>query len=297
MWRVLGAVGLTMILITGVCLAAPAESPSGPEAATAEAPRSLGEKLDLLDDWWIVPFLHDADDNTGMTTLVAINRTLPLAPLPLSPPTQGEDKAAEVVSVQYYNANFGEVGPEMNYSIEQFGTKTINSRILGINFDPLGTGGIKDGWVRVSTPSDEYFVDYIQVDFTNNFANGDVAFAQSDFKCDWWKTRFMNGGPFAGGSEIFVMLNTPKPAGQISARIDFYDEPGNFLGSYNLDDGHYVYNLNVADIAPPFSVFGSMEVQLFNNGSSSFGLVRGSLTAGGLYSLSMNGACIRQQAP
>ncbi len=293
MWRVLGAVGLTIILMTGVCLASPAEVVQSD--ATATQSRILGEKLDVLDDLFIIPFLHDADDPTGMTTLIAIQRTLPLPALPVAPDGQGE-KAAETVTVKWYDTNFVQIGITKSYQIEQFGTQTVNSRIVGINFDPGGTGGLKQGFISVSRPSAEYFVDYIQVDFTNNFANGDVAFAQADGVCDWWRVRYMNGGPFAGGSEIWILVDNPLPNGQVSGSIDFYDEPGAYLGTYELDTGDHIYSLNIADIAPPFAVFGSMEVKI-NNGSSHHGLVRGSLTAGGLYSLAMNGVCIREQGP
>lgn len=175
--------------------------------------------------------------------------------------------------------------------------KTVNIRdIPGLPVDP---DGYSRGMVFVdSSATSSLSGDFFQVDPTQNFATGDrlVDVQRQPFLCELWDMRFLNGGPFSGGTDLRVLVwRAPgTDAGDPPAmQLAFFDETGQIETTVWMHTAVNVLELSVKEMLPleaGYQPFGAVEIWF--SPSTIGGVVTGTFSAEGRYSVGMPGTCL-----
>lgn len=130
--------------------------------------------------------------------------------------------------------------------------------------------------------------DYFIVDPGSNFADGDTLAQANGALCKSWDVRFLNGGPFNGGTLLRVNVLLAPPVGGNLLQGNVYDEDGDFMGGLTITgNGSSVGILDTGSIKD-LPAFGSIELS-FSGGEDGYISVLHS--AENRYSIGMRGFC------
>lgn len=132
--------------------------------------------------------------------------------------------------------------------------------------------------------------DYFIVDPSNDFADGDTLSNIETAYCDSWDVRFLNGGPFDGGTLLRVATLEDSPSvGSTLLEGNVYDEAGDFIGTATIvSNGSAIGDIDLGTING-LPAFGSMELNFDNeDGGGSISVVHSALSR---YSIGMKGFC------
>lgn len=226
---------------------------------------------------WVPFFVVDTTDPDGTNTLFAV---------------RNRGTSAVSVTFTYLNSEF-DYGSAIleTVTLDPRETKTVSIRtVAGIPVDPAT--GLKTGCVEIeeSTMGGEIAGDWFRVDGTNNFASGDRLISFDSF-CDYWDSRFFNGGPFDGGTTFSFWLGsnltggtTPIVVGQV------YDEPGNHLGTVQIYTADQLFEVNTSELPGNIlGTFGTIEWTIQNPYG---GYVMSTYRALGRYSVTLASMCV-----
>jgi len=99
--------------------------------------------------------------------------------------------------------------------------------------------------------------DFFLVDSRNDFASGGILPRRAEDACSVWTTRFLNGGPFSGGTRLLVH------AYHATFFADVYDEAGRYVKTI-LHQGRYRYvaSVDLATLIGPTPQFGSLRITM-----------------------------------
>lgn len=234
----------------------------------------LTQKVDAPADVFLVPFyLVDTTDPFGTTTLFAVrNRSASNLDL----------------SVQYVSPAL-DVMRQDNLTLGPRETLTRNVRdVAGLPADP---DGFRRGFVRTTVTGsppgvDNLTGDFLQVDVAGNFATGDRLFTAADL-CDEQEIRFLD---FGDGTLLRILINSPQGGDELgdppSVTVGVLGEDGAVFPATDIFTGLFMIELTAADFTT--LDFGTL---LFDFSNSSGGFVFAEYSAGGRFSVGMNGAC------
>ena len=139
--------------------------------------------------------------------------------------------------------------------------------------------------------------DFFEVEPGENFASGSLLSrlgSSGDLAlCRTWETRYLQGGPFTGGTRLTFLvdvpggpdcdLDPPTVTGQV------YDEVGTLLGAFEICSAVHTFAVPMAQLLPPgASPFGAVEVEF----PSTVGLLATQFRARGRFSVGMQGLCL-----
>ncbi len=228
---------------------------------------SLGQFAGL-----VVPgYEVDVDDPEGPTTLFAVRNT--------------SDDPVEV-EVDYHLNGIAET-PLRADSFQLAGQQTLSWSLRNDLTGLLPAGGVASGMVLIreaggpAAPNLEG--DYLQVDFSNDFAGGDRLVRPADF-CNVQEIRFID---FGSSTKFRVLVDSPRGGGDPSFDFTAYDEAGNLLtqGSFFTADHLTVFDLAFLGITESFGTL------VFDFTDSGGGWVGGRYSAFGRFSVDLDSAC------
>jgi len=276
--------GMALVLVLPSVAAAEAIlRPHDPQAAErpleskAGPPGILGEKVDEPADVLIVPFYEiDTLDPFGTTTLFAVRN--------ISSQTIDLDIRYFSPTATIRHQDLMSLGPRKTY------TRNIRD-VPGL---PADDDHFARGYVAVRASTAEPTLpklvgDYLQVDVANNFATGERMVSFSDF-CYGQEIRFLD---FGSGTELHFLLGNPRGPDVMTDPPSFtvtpYDEDGNALAQIDVFTGDFMLEFP-ADAFTPFTntKFGTLVIDFSN---SDGGVVYAEYSAGGKFSVGINGAC------
>lgn len=254
-----------------------------PALAAAPAPVAAGgvEAVSATatlpsNDLWLVPFVVDADNPSGTTTLLGIRMQ----------DAESPDPAVEVDFLDSQLQLFHETVVELDEKEVQ----TFNLR----DQPGLPAGGVQRGLVRVrSVDGDLISVDYFVVTPSEDFATGGKAIEFFTETCVLWSSRVLVGGPFTGGTRLQVLIDGPQGTNMgddPTLAGNVFDEDGDFVNSFAIHTDQHVLELSAAQLIAPASLFGVIEIGIFSTGLA--GIVRTEIGAEGRYSVGMPAVCL-----
>lgn len=286
---------LSLLLVTGT-----ARADDGVSFRTTDAPREdpasatggglAAKYTDEAADLFIVPFFKvDRSNANGETTLIAVRNTTDVP---------------HDVRVSYFVDRIFPSSPDLvqNFSLSANQVRTFNLRDLPEISGGQGGDAIVRGWLMVEHLDgfgDGLSADWLRVNPAEDFATGGrMVDADHSYTCTQWDLRYLVGGNFSGGTRLELFIDAPLGANPAvhpaSVTIDFYSEPGTFLGGREIFTNRQVLELNVANQLAALpgspSSFGSMVIT-FESGTNG-GLVTGTYRADGRYSVGLNGTCL-----
>jgi hypothetical protein len=250
----------------------------------------------------VVPRFSDRSRDQLMVPMFKINRTSATAETTLIAVRNVTGQAHDVVISYFVDHVFSAaVLPDHveTFSLAAEATRTINLRDRPQLTGGQGSDAIIRGWVLVehgdAGTGDVLSADYFRVDDAQNFATGErMVDVDASYTCTVWDLRYVAGGAFSGGTRLEVFIDTPLGFATPSFAVNFFDEPGNALGTVTVSTTLQVVELNVAqllDLLPGSpSPFGAMEI-FFQPGTNG-GLVRASYRAQGKFSVGLDGTCV-----
>jgi hypothetical protein len=250
----------------------------------------------------VVPRFSDRSRDQLMVPMFKINRTSATAETTLIAVRNVSDQPHAVVISYFVDHVFSAaVLPDHveTFSLAAEATRTINLRDRPQLTGGQGNDAIIRGWVLVehgdAGTGDVLSADYFRVDDAQNFATGErMVDVDASYTCTVWDLRYVAGGAFSGGTRLEVFIDTPLGFATPSFAVNFFDEPGNPLGTVTVSTTLQVVELNVAqllDLLPGSpSPFGAMEID-FQPGTNG-GLVRASYRAQGQFSVGLDGTCV-----
>ena len=245
----------------------------------AEAPT----KLTALASRLLLPYFQiDTTAAEGETTLFAV---------------RNESTAPVEIEIRYYTTD----RPHAPQFTEQrtLGAKqvsTVQMRTLVANL-LVDDDGIASGYLTIEALSGDAVLhgDYFQLTADQGFATGhrlvNIDPASNDNElCTLQTIRFLNGGPFDGGTQLVVWLEADSQPTFAEPVLFYsvYNEAGALIFSHELFADQVAMRLPVATLVQPIPTsFGALEIQ-FNN---TVGHVSAVLSALGLYSVGFEATC------
>lgn len=258
-----------------------------PESVTGKsvAPKFTDRAADRL----VVPFFKvDRRSASGETTLIAVRNVT----------NQAHD-----ARIRYWVDRIYPSSPDVvqTFSLLPDEVVTINLRDLAGITGGAGGDQIIRGWLEVvhlDGSGDGLSGDWFRVNPAQDFATGGrMVDMDHSGTCTQWDFRYLVGGTFSGGTRLELFVDSPRgiaSGAPPSATIDFYSEPGTFLGGVEVFSNRQVVELiasELLDLLPGSPAnFGSMVVT-FQSGTNG-GLVTGTYRAEGRYSVGLNGTCV-----
>lgn len=241
-----------------------------------------------------VPYFEvDLGDPGGKTLLFAVHN-------PSSLPAD--------VDVSYSRTDGVIVGGQ-SYLLGGNAVLTVNLRDVPGQLPTVNTVGVSRGFVGIvaTDPGDpgidrQIAVDYFEVTPDEDFATGEraspyhemVAGPDGPFLCTRWSARYIEGGPFTGGTRLVLFVDTPLGTSTPSISIDVYSESGTFLGGTDISTTQVTSETSVGSILSMAGVtgepFGVLLVD-FAAGTNG-GHVTAKYRAFGEFSVGLTGACI-----
>lgn len=249
--------------------------PAGPAPTEAEA-----RVADSASFAFMLPYYEVDTTRSGVTTLWAVRNT--------------STSVLASMAVTYTDRSLTPVREEV-VSISPGETLTVNLRDLGLPAEP---DGFARGTVWFESSEPVLAADAFQVDPEENFATGDLLVStDGDYLCDLWSTRFAVGGPFSGGTDLRLYVETPlgddPQTDDPSVRFEVFDEQGNVLGTVDYWTATNVVEIPATDVVLEVSdttAFGAFEVLL--RAGTGGGIVTTEYRAEGRYSIGLGGTCI-----
>jgi len=128
--------------------------------------------------------------------------------------------------------------------------------------------------------------DFLNVDFSNDFASGDRLFRIPDDFCNLAEIRFLD---FGSGTKLSIIINQPKGDVAPSFTYTAYNQAGAVL----VADAEYSTNthLNVVDVADLVGMSNHFGTIVFDFSKAGGGMVIGKYSAFGRFSVEFNSAC------
>lgn len=249
----------------------------------AKAEEAISTKAFPLTSKLVVPYFEvDTLDPGGITLLYAI---------------RNESTAPIQVDIKYYEID-SPFAPQRTdrVTLAAKEIKTINVRDVG-NLEIDGDG-FKRGYIRFEQVAGTGVLsgDFFRVDPDDNFASGyrmvnaDPANA-SDERCSIFTFRFLKGGIFSGGTQIFYWLDSTVLPGPSAIAYSIYDEPGNLVISGVLSNTDRVASKISIDqlLTGPAAALnaGAVEIQF----TGFLGHVAGRISASERFSVGFEGVC------
>lgn len=264
----------TLLIPLSLALAASAASePRASSSADPEAKRAVTAARLL------VPFFEvDLTDPGGATTLFSVrNETL---------------QAVDVrISV------FAPDSPQSPFHSEVVTLAGKQLRSIDVRALLAGETGVVTGYVVAETVDGGAVIqgEYFQIKPTEDFANGSRLVnvdreSQDNDLCSVFSIRFLNGGPFSGGTVFTFWLDLDvAPQGTDVITYAIYNEGGELIFFANLPANEVVFQVSAEELTAlgPTS-FGVIEIQL--NGGV-LGHVSAVMSALGRYSVGLEAAC------
>lgn len=267
----------------------PADGPrENPASVTGAA---LAQKYtDESADAFVVPFFKvDRSNSQGETTLIAVRNA---------------SEQPHDARISYFVDRIFPSNPDLVQTFSLAGNEvaTFNLRDLPAITGGEGGDAVIRGWILVEHldgHGDSFSADWFRVNPAQDFATGGrMVDVDHSGTCTQWDFRYLVGGAFDGGTRIELFIDTPLGGNPSvhppSATLEFYSEPGTFLGALNLFTNRQVVERNAANLLAQLpgspSSFGSMVIT-FEPGTNG-GLVGGTYRAEGRYSVGLNGTCI-----
>lgn len=293
--RAFAIVSLAILLVTGT-----ASTAEGATLRTVDSPRGtpasvtggglLAKYSNEAADTFIVPFFKvDRSNPQGETTLVAVRNAA---------------DSAHDVEIAYWVDRVFPSSPDLvqEFTLIPDEVATFNLRDLPEISGGRGGDAVVRGWLMVRHLDgfgDGLSADWFRVNPAEDFATGDrMVDVDHSGTCTQWDFRYLIGGSFDGGTRLELFIDTPlggNPATRPpSATLEFYSEPGTFLGARELFTNRQVEEIDVAtelaELPGSPASFGSMVIT-FEPGTNG-GLVAGTYRAEGRYSVGLTGTCI-----
>jgi hypothetical protein len=300
MIRRAAAVCASSVLFLVLLAGAPAGAADGVVLQLGESPPE--NSASVTGGGSVVPRFSDRSRDQFMVPMFKINRTSATAETTLIAVRNVSGQAHDVVISYFVDHVFS--APVLPDHVETFSLAAEATRTINLRDRPQLTGGqgndaIIRGWVLVehgdAGTGDVLSADYFRVDDAQNFATGErMVDVDASYTCTVWDLRYVAGGAFSGGTRLEVFIDTPLGFATPSFAVNFFDEPGNPLGTVTVSTTLQVVELNVAqllDLLPGSpSPFGAMEI-FFQPGTNG-GLVRASYRAQGQFSVGLDGTCV-----
>jgi len=237
----------------------------------------LGEKVDEPADILLVPFFDvDTLDGSGTTTLFAVRNT--------STNSIELDLRYLAPSSLILRQDLVTLGPR----------ETLTRNVRDVPGLPADPDGHARGYIAIvlhsMAPTPNNLVgDYLQVDVGNNFATGDRLVSFLDL-CEEQEIRFLD---FGAGTELRLLINNPQGPDPMTNSPSFtvtpLSEDGGSFPSTDVYTDKFAVTLSASDFTG--LGFGTLVFDFSNSGG---GLVYGEYSAGGKFSVGLNGACTIQ---
>lgn len=269
--RIPSALGLLLALAAGP---SSASEPPGPLSDTPADSKRAVTAARLL-----VPYFEvDMSDPGGATTLFSVrNETI-----------QAVDVRVSVFAPDSPQAPF-------HTEVTSLGAKQLRS--IDVRTLLAGQTGVVRGYVLIETTGGAAVIqgEYFQIEPRENFANGSRLVnvdpqSQDNDLCSVFSIRFLNGGPFSGGTVFTFWLDLDvAPQGTDAVSYAVYSEAGQLIFFTNLPANEVVFQATAAELTAlnPTS-FGVIEIQ-FNDGVR--GHVDAVMKALGRYSVGFEAVC------
>jgi hypothetical protein len=227
------------------------------------------------DHQWLVPFVVDAGNLSGTTTLFSVRNEVETA--------SDVEIGVEILDpkLMLLHSFLATLGPDE--------VASYNVRDM-----PGLPAGFSRGIVRV-TPGDVgslVSVDSFEVTPGEDFATGSLGIDFVTEECAFWRSRLVIGGPFTGGTELTFIVDGPRgvdPEGTPTITGNVYDEPGNLVNTFLIFTDDYVLAVNADGLVVPDTLFGSVELLI--DATAGGGYVNVALGAEGRYSVGFSGVC------
>jgi hypothetical protein len=255
-----------------------------PDIESRSLERRKAEKREDPSTFFILPFLKVDDLFTnGETTGLGI---------------RNEAGVLNEVFVVLYPSTSTDPGIIMSRVMDPKEVWTLNLR------GQTGTLPVDDdlyirGWGEVSGLDGPISTDYFQLNPAQDFATGGqlVDFVGNEL-CQTVKVRFLVGGAFSGGTQLFFYVDQPLGAGPEdppSVTTTAYREVGDVLEIITLEifTNQYSFELNASDLVDGEN-FGSLDIIFENPGG---GFVNAEYKADNRYSVSLKSVCLDDIMP
>lgn len=224
---------------------------------------------------WVVPFVVETGNPFGTTTLLSVRN-------------ENEVPGAVDVLVEFYDDTLTQFHSTM-LSLAPNQLQSFNLR----DQPGLPATGLHRGFVRITpSPGELVSTDYFLVTPGEDFASGGLGIDYTVEKCQRWKVRVLEGGPFSGGTTLLFLIDGPHgadPGDTPSVTGDVYNEAGGFINSFTIRTDAWVLEVDAADLILPANLFGAIELSI--NSTLDGGWVRAEHKAEGRYSVGLHGVC------
>ncbi len=265
------AAGLVALMaIIAAAAADPEAMPGGDVAKTATA----GARL-------LLPlYLVDTTEPDGATTFFAVRNELDVP---------------AAIEIRYFRTNSPQAPQRTDAAILQ-GKQVLPVNLRSVDNLQVDESGIARGYVVVEALTEGAAIqgDYYRVTPGEDFATGfrllnvDSASSDNDL-CGIFSLRFLNGGGFDSGTTFIVWIDLDLAPDGVVLALAAYDEAGNLLLTRTFAASEVAFEVSAAELLQPFvQDFGALELQ-FSDGA--VGHVSAVLSAGGRYSVGLEGAC------
>lgn len=271
----------------GVVLQVGETPPANPASVTRDA-RLAPRFNDRPRDAFLLPlFKVDRSSGFAETTLLAVRNV-----------TEGSHD----LRISYWVDHVFDPGADpdlvQSFTLTAKDVETVNLRDLPELSGGAGGDDLVRGWALIEhgdAVGDTLSADWLRVDDNQDFAVGArLVDVDESYTCTRWDLRYLVGGPFSGGTRLEAFIDTPLGLGTASFSVTFFDEAGNGQGTVNVGTNRQVVDIPVsallAELGGSPSGFGAMEIT-FQAGTNG-GLVMGTYSADGQYSVGMDATCL-----
>jgi hypothetical protein len=253
-------------------------------AANAEPPPSPPTKAATAATRLLLPmYTVDTVDPTGSTTILAVRNQIDMSTM---------------VVFRYYSTDRPQA-PQHSETVILPGKAVHPVNIAFIEELAADADGIARGYVIIEglDPWTSIQGDYFQVSPGEDFATGfrlvNTTPASSHYElCSLFTVRFLNGGPFDGGTRLVIWreLDVPSDPGETAFSVAVYDEPGELLMVRDFQTDQTVLDISANEVLQPLlsTEFGVFEFQF---GAGVVGHVSAQMSAEGRYSVGLEASC------
>lgn len=268
-----------------------AERAAAASAAVPAAKRVPAKTAATSGELLLPHFVVEAGNPNGVTTLLSVRN-------------ESEDDTVGL-TLRYYETDRPQVALDvetLELAPKQMLSANLRDRVRDLDL-PVDPDGFARGYVEISADAATIHGDTYQVDTAEAFASGnrlldvDPASAHNDL-CSRVAARFLNGGGFSSSS-FKVWLDAAAPPDPATPVLFYtvYDEAGavHFFGQLHETRVSFEVDLEVLFGVPgvSFPNFGTIDFEF--NGT--VGHVVSVLSAGGQYSVAVDGVCQDVAAP
>lgn len=282
---------MIILLLAASAASATPPPPASPDLAGSESwLQPFLPKTDTPGNELLLPFyLVENGNPNGTTTLFAV---------------RNESSEAIDIKIEYFLIDRPQIPQDLpsantDVTLAPKQVKTVNVRDVPVLVDE---DGFARGFVKIRGLTANRFLqgDYFQVTPGQGFATGDRLLnidptSSDNDLCNRVTSRYLNGGPFGGGSTFYIWLRSDTPPSPEDAILSYsvYNEAGEpFVEGIPLPIDTVALTRTAANllkigplIGPPFGViefdFGPTE-----------GYVTVVMSASGLYSVGVEAVCL-----